>query len=125
LEIPARKELPAPPARKDRIVLVHTGAALPVRVWPLERYQRVVQRLRKLGYVARVACDTNQREWWLQHGEADVFAPKAIEELLALLDESGVFLGNDSGPGHLAAIVGYDCDFRSAVARWQAPIRCN
>ena len=124
LEIPARKDLPAPPARKDRIVLVHTGAALPVRVWPLERYQRVVQRLRKLGYVARVACDTNQREWWLQHGEADVFAPKAIEELLALLDESGVFLGNDSGPGHLAAIVGIPTFtiFGPQLPEWFAPL---
>src|SRR5262245_19424388 len=39
-------------------------------------------------------------------GELSVAAPKTITELLALTDQSGLFIGNDSGPGHLAAFTG-------------------
>ena len=124
LQMPARKELPLPPARKERVVLVHTGAALSVRVWPLERYHSVVQRLRKLGFFVRVACDANQREWWSQHAEKDIFVPQSIGELLELLDQSGVYLGNDSGPGHLAAIIGIPTFtiFGPQLPEWFAPL---
>ena len=124
LEMPTRKELPLPPARKERVVLVHTGAALAVRVWPLERYQNIVRRLRNLGFFVRVACDAGQRDWWLQHGEEDVTTPQSISELLWLLDQSGTFMGNDSGPGHLAAIMGIPTFtiFGPQLPEWFAPL---
>jgi ADP-heptose:LPS heptosyltransferase len=124
LEMPARKKVPLPPTRKERVVLVHTGAALPVRVWPLERYQNIVRRLRNLGFFVRVACDAGQRDWWLQHGEEGVISPQSIGELLSLLDLSGAFMGNDSGPGHLAAIMGIPTFtiFGPQLPEWFAPL---
>jgi ADP-heptose:LPS heptosyltransferase len=124
LEMPARKELALPPHRAERVVLVHTGAALAVRVWPLERYQNIVRRLRNLGIFVRVACDTGQLDWWLQHGENDVISPQSIDELLSLLDQCGAFMGNDSGPGHLAAIMGIPTFtiFGPQFPEWFAPL---
>jgi len=91
---------------KSGEILVHTGAGQPVRVWPLERYRQIVTRLREKNYRVQVACDTDQRNWWLQNGESAISTPQTITELLALLDKSSAFIGNDSGPGHLAAFTG-------------------
>ncbi|MEO8426282.1 MAG: glycosyltransferase family 9 protein [Verrucomicrobiota bacterium] len=124
LKMRSRKELPLPPARTERVVMVHTGAALAVRVWPLERYLNIVRRLRNLGFSVRVACDAGQRGWWLQHGEEDVSSPQSIEELLSLLDRCGACMGNDSGPGHLAALMGIPTFtiFGPQFPEWFAPL---
>lgn len=87
-------------------ILLHTGAAQQVRVWPLARYQRLARALRQSGQPVQIACDTNQRLWWLTAGERDVATPTNMPGLLALLDRSACFVGNDSGPGHLAAACG-------------------
>ena len=47
----------------------------------------------------------NQLAWWKGHGE-DARSPRSVAELLTIIDQSGVFIGNCSGPGHLAAICG-------------------
>jgi heptosyltransferase-2 len=86
-------------------IVIHTGAAQTVRVWPLERYARLVQRLRRQGYNVRVLCDIHQLQFWREQGEA-VVAPHSVTELCAVLDSAEVLIGNDSGPGHLAAVSG-------------------
>ena len=105
LQLPARGQLllPRPAGRK---VMVHSGARLPARVWSLERYAEVVRRLRGQGYDVQVVCDPPQADWWRGQGEAVVAAPKTLAELFAVIDTAGVFIGNCSGPGHLAAVSG-------------------
>jgi heptosyltransferase-2 len=104
--------------------LIHSGAGQPVRVWALERYQAVAKRLRAAGYVVRVACDPDQRDWWLRHGETDVRTPRNVRELMSLIDNANSFLGNDSGPSHLAAICGVPTFtfFGPQLPEWFAPI---
>jgi heptosyltransferase-2 len=105
-------------------VLIHSGAGQPVRVWPLERYQSIASRLRAEGHRVRVACDPDQRDWWLQHGEGEVQTPRSVTELLLLIDDAIAFLGNDSGPSHLAAICGVPTFtlFGPQLPEWFAPI---
>ena len=105
IELPDRAAIPMPPARKG-CILIHTGAGQRVRVWPMERYRNVIQRLRQLGHKVHVACDAGQRGWWLAMGESGVATPKSLTELQGLIDTAGVLIGNDSGPGHMAAISG-------------------
>ncbi len=105
LELPLRSEIfaaarPLPPA-----VFIHTGARLPLRVWPLENFQALVTRLRQKNVAVQIACDADQIAWWRAHGENPA-CPRNVTELLAHLDRAGVFIGNDSGPGHLAAACG-------------------
>ncbi len=104
VELPPRDQIALPIRPPSRQVLVHTGAGQPVRVWPLENFQRMVRRLRADGRAVQVVCDPDQRERWLQLGESQVATPKTITELMALLDQACIFIGNDSGPGHLAAM---------------------
>lgn len=105
-------------------ILVHSGAGQPVRVWPLERYRNIVHRLRQSGFSVQVACDPDQFAWWKKADEANVAAPKTVAELLALIDRAGLFIGNDSGPGHLAAFSGVPTFtvFGPQVPEWFAPL---
>ena len=87
-------------------VLVHSGAAQILRVWPLPRYAELVVRLRSQGCSVTVACDQMQRDWWLEHSEEGVQTPGSVADLLMLVRQSDLFIGNDSGPGHVAAAFG-------------------
>ena len=124
LELPERERLPFPPPRPASEILIHTGAGQPVRVWPLERYRSLVQRLRQESYRVQVVCDPEQRSWWLQAGESNVATPSTVAELIKLADRAGAFIGNDSGPGHLAAFCGVPTFtlFGPQLPEWFAPL---
>jgi ADP-heptose:LPS heptosyltransferase len=125
LELPARGNLAlAPDSPRGRHILIHSGAAQPVRVWPLENYRKLVARLREKDFRVQIACDPNQRDWWLRNGEADVATPHSVTELIALVDQARGFIGNDSGPGHLAAVAGVPTFtlFGPQLPEWFAPV---
>ena len=123
-DMPAREALGLPHLHPNGDVLVHTGAGQPVRVWPLERYRTLAARLRGKGYRVQIACDPDQRTWWLQAGEKEAATPRTVTELLALADRAGAFVGNDSGPGHLAAFCGVPTFtlFGPQLSEWFAPL---
>ena len=122
--LPPRDKILQPAARGGGTVLIHSGAGQPVRVWPLKAYCQLAARLRGKGYSVQVACDPDQRGWWLQAGEAGVATPATVAELIALMDHAGAFVGNDSGPGHLAAFCGVPTFtlFGPQLPEWFAPL---
>jgi heptosyltransferase-2 len=122
--VPAHDALLLPQSRPDGEILLHTGAGQPVRVWPLERYRKLVARLRQKNYRVQVACDPDQQNWWLEAGEKNLAAPRTVGELLMLADRAGAFIGNDSGPGHLATFCGVPTFtlFGPQVPEWFAPL---
>jgi ADP-heptose:LPS heptosyltransferase len=124
LELPGREKLPIAPRGAGGEILVHTGAGQPVRVWPLPHYRDLVQRLRQDHFRVQVACDPDQRNWWLEAGEPKVATPRTVAELFALVDQAGAFIGNDSGPGHLAAFCGVPTFtlFGPQLPEWFAPL---
>ena len=95
-----------------------------MRVWPLEHYRNLVARLRENGHAVLVVCDPDQRDWWLRAGEGAVATPQSVGELLTLLDRAAAFVGNDSGPGHLAAFCGVPTLtlFGPQLPEWFAPL---
>ena len=122
--MPGREALLLPHLRPEGEILVHTGAGQPVRVWPLERYQKLVAQLRQENYRVQVACDPEQQGWWLAAGEKNLETPRTVAELLVLADRAGAFIGNDSGPGHLAAFCGVPTFtlFGPQLPEWFAPL---
>ena len=124
LTLPPRDKIPLPRTQRCHNVLIHSGAGQPIRVWPLERYRNLVERVRKSGYQVTIACDADQRQWWLRAGEANVATPGTVKELLALLDQAGAFVGNDSGPGHLATFCGLPTltIFGPQLSEWFSPL---
>lgn len=124
LTLPVREAIPMPRQQVQGAVLLHTGAGQPIRVWPLERYRQLIGWLRERKLEVVVACDPEQRDWWLKAGESDVATPRTVNELLALIDRARLFVGNDSGPGHLAAFCGvptFSC-FGPQLPEWFAPL---
>jgi heptosyltransferase-2 len=124
IDLPARKEISAAPRPEIRTIVIHTGAGSPVRVWPLERYQRLADRLHQQGYQVRLLCDPDQKEWWFNHGQTDIVVPASVDELMGELAPHAAFIGNDSGPGHLAALLGIPTFtfFGPQLADWFAPL---
>lgn len=82
------------PRRSDRAetrhAVIHLGAGQPVRRWPRERFEAVATRLRTAGWRVTI----------VDEGATD------LPHLLDLLASAERFIGNDSGPGHLAALLG-------------------
>ena len=123
-ELPAREDLAVTPSKDTGEILLHSGAGQTVRVWPLEQYHQVARRLRKRGFRVKVACDPDQLPWWQNAGEPTASAPGTVTELLALVDRAVAFIGNDSGPGHLAAACGVPAltIFGPQLPEWFAPL---
>jgi ADP-heptose:LPS heptosyltransferase len=86
LDEPASK----PAVEGGRHVVIHPGAGHPVRRWPRERFEVVATRLRTAGW----------RVTMIDEGSTD------LNQLLDVLASADRFIGNDSGPGHLAALLG-------------------
>lgn len=92
--IPATKDngFRPPPGlvhRKNlRKVLIHTTSRDPQKNWPLPKFLKVAAWLESKGYEPTL----------LPH-------LPSLEELAATIYESGCFLGNDSGPGHIASLL--------------------
>jgi ADP-heptose:LPS heptosyltransferase len=124
IELPPREKISIPAAPRRETVLIHSGAGQPVRVWPLEKFQRLAARLRGKKIPVQIACDPDQRGWWLQAGEKQAATPATVTELIALTDRAGVFIGNDSGPGHIAAFCGVPTFtfFGPQLPEWFAPL---
>lgn len=123
LNLPARAEI-APSARAaSSVAFIHSGARLPARVWPLANFQQIAALLRRENIPVVVACDPDQLDWWRQQGEKAV-CPSNVHELFALVDRAGVFIGNCSGPGHLAAISGVPTFtvYGPSLHEWWAPL---
>jgi ADP-heptose:LPS heptosyltransferase len=124
LEMPVAAPLGSSLAGSGRRILLHTGVGQPIRTWPLERYANLCRRLRSEGWDVRVACDAGQLNWWQQHGEAGVLVPQSVGELVNIIQASHWFVGNDSGPGHVAAACGLPTFtiFGPQLPEWFAPL---
>lgn len=93
-------------------VLVHPGSGSRRKCWPADRYISLIEGLRSEGRAVRAVVGEVELEQWptdeLKRLEnvADVARPKTYVDLLDEVAVAGAYVGNDSGPSHLAGIVG-------------------
>lgn len=100
----------------SRYVIIAPGATKATHLWPIERFAAVM---------AKVAT-THGLEFLIVGVKAEISLCKALaatlpgrafsiagkttlQELAAILQNASLFIGNDSGPGHLAAGLGVPC----------------
>lgn len=123
LNLPAREEIVPPPRAASSLALIHSGARLQARIWPLANFLEIARRLRQKNIPVQIACDADQLGWWQQHGE-NVTCPQNVGELFSLVDRAVIFIGNCSGPGHLAAISGVPTFtvYGPSMHEWWAPM---
>lgn len=93
-------------------VVMHPGAGSPAKCWPVDCFLELAQRLRGRGENVEVLLGEVELEKWpASRIEAfkeagEVRTPGTLSELLDRLAGASAFVGNDSGPGHLAGILG-------------------
>ncbi|RJT40071.1 glycosyltransferase family 9 protein [Mesorhizobium waimense] len=99
--------------RRNAFVAVHAGASFRGRRWQPERFAAVVNEISRetgLAFVLVGGQDERKLAEQIVAGTASALAnfvgALSLETLLALLKEARLFLGNESGPMHMAAAAG-------------------
>lgn len=97
----------------NRITVIHVGSGGRAKCWPLDRFIELARLLRADGHTILFPlgeAESNRddikklRDQFAAAG-ATVEAP-TLTEFIAILHRATIFLGNDSGPTHLAAAIG-------------------
>lgn len=81
-------------------VAIHPTSTMPSKNWPKKKFLKVAHWLEKNGFEPVFVTSPAERAKW---GGPEL---KSLADLASFLYESGSFLGNDSGPGHLASYLG-------------------
>jgi ADP-heptose:LPS heptosyltransferase len=95
-----------------RYVVLHPGASSPTRRWPVERYAEVGDVLAADGWDVVVTGVPGERELSaavtarMTAPVTDLTGSTSLGGLAALLRDSALLIGNDTGSAHLAAAVG-------------------
>jgi heptosyltransferase-3 len=106
-------------------VAVHPEASTPDKRWLPERFLELSRRLQASGLQIEFVMEARERSRWENlPGERPLLRSFASSALLAeWLYESGWFIGNDSGIGHLASSLGIPTltlfRRRGAAQRWR------
>jgi heptosyltransferase-3 len=109
--------------------LIHPGSGAARKNWPPERFLQLVEQLRGAGRSVKVLLGDVELEQWPADlvgrfkAAAGVATRGSLVELFAQISSGSAFIGNDSGPSHLAGILGIPtiCLFgpTSKLARWK------
>lgn len=99
--------------KTDKLLAIHPGASCVSKIWPLERFAQVADKLiEKYGFkvliiagpkdIARAAEVSKN----MRHPSVNLAAKTSVSQLASLLKRCRLFISNDSGPVHIAGAVG-------------------
>ncbi len=98
----------APAAFSGSFAVIHAGAGNPEKEWPWESFKSLAERflsaqkIRSVFFVGTTAEKKRTGEINAE-GVIDLRGQTDLHELACLLSHADFFVGNDSGPAHLAA----------------------
>ncbi len=97
----------------SRYVVISPGATNPRRIWPTEKLAELMKEIRQqYGFrfviVGSKADSLFCKQLELVAGESaiSIAGKTGIVQLIAIIRNSVLFVGNDSGPGHIAGALG-------------------
>jgi len=103
-EIPRAKLFAAPLAARPHYAVIHPFASQPDKTWAADRFLAVARHLRQSGlepvFLAGPSDDV------AAFGEWEVWRNEPFRRVKSLLSRAALFVGNDSGPAHIAAAFG-------------------
>ena len=89
------------------LLAIHPGSGGRDKCWPLTSYFELAHRLATRGAGVMAVCGPVERNVVDEPpAHLTCLAPQDLRSLAALLHGVDLFIGNDSGPGHIAAAVG-------------------
>jgi len=86
-------------------VVIHPTSAKETRNWPKEKFVKLAFYLREEGFQPVFVPGAKDLAHWSDIGFEVVDFP-TLDELARFIYQSGYFIGNDSGVGHLASALG-------------------
>lgn len=104
LQTPAR-------ANPDGPVVIHPGSGGEHKCWPRLRYEMLIDHLQSIGREVRMVVGEAERQRWgfwveVMRSRCEVTDPADLIELSRRIADAGLYVGNDSGPTHLAGQLG-------------------
>ena len=93
-------------------IAVHPGSGSPDKCWPVDSYLHLIEQLHHAGHRCHIILGEVELERWPAdqisrlHSAEEIVHPATYFDLLNELSHCSAFIGNDSGPGHLAGIIG-------------------
>jgi len=100
-KIPRAKLAPLGPVTKQRTAVIHAVAAAKEKTWPAANFLVVAEQLAASGlepvFIGSASDDLSA------FSKYRMLAGAPLSEVRALLAGANVFVGNDSGPAHMAA----------------------
>lgn len=107
--------------------VISTGASHPSRRWPIERWRSLMSWLRERGLDLVLLSGPGDADIARQLYELDnertvlVAGTTSLIESVTLISHAAMFLGNDSGPGHIAGALGIPTLICMATAEGNLP----
>jgi predicted lipopolysaccharide heptosyltransferase III len=96
--------------RGRKYVVIHPGAVLTTKRWAADRFAQVAQALQSEGFVIALTAGPGEDSVVVDVARnlpgAVILLGLTIAELAELIRGAKLYVGNDSGPMHLAAAVG-------------------
>ena len=104
-EIPRAKLFAAPAPDLPPYAVIHPFASAPEKTWPAERFTTVARHLRdRLGLEPVILAGPDDDP--AAFSQFRVWRNEALARVKSLLSGAQLFVGNDSGPAHIAAAFG-------------------
>jgi ADP-heptose:LPS heptosyltransferase len=103
---------PLDPPIRPGSVLIHPGSGGRAKCWPAERFAQLAEHLQQRGRPVVVTLGEAELERWPEAQRTswarrfDVRPLEHLQQLRQLLNHAVGYVGNDSGPTHLAAALG-------------------
>ncbi|MEM1212353.1 MAG: glycosyltransferase family 9 protein [Planctomycetota bacterium] len=106
-------EAPSEPSlRGSGPIFVHPGSGAPAKCWPRSRYEVLIQRLSDAGHMVRPVLGEVEAERWEPdaldrwNDQLGAVFCRSPRELMDTIADARLFIGNDAGPSHVAALAG-------------------
>ena len=94
--------------KEQKLILVAPGSQRPEKMWPIEKYREVIQKLKKNeNYFIGITGSKSEKELSLNFEKdknvIDFRGEISLVEFGALISKADVVVGNDSSPIHIAS----------------------
>ncbi len=109
-EVPRARLGPAGEPCRQPYAILHTGATYATKRWKLGHFRELAGELRaRHGLEPIFVAGPGERDVAADLSEFTVRKGLPLPELVALVSRSRLFVGNDSGPSHVASAFGVPC----------------
>jgi ADP-heptose:LPS heptosyltransferase len=103
--IPRARLFAGPSPRRTPYAVIHPVAATPEKTWPAAGFQHVAEHLRRLHQLEPVFIAAKDQDLSAFAGW-EIISGAPLEDVKTLISGASLFVGNDSGPAHIAAAFG-------------------